>query len=126
MTGDDYALIGGVEGTTAVRITDPLQPVMVAFLPTQVSGSDGLWRDIKVFNDHAYIVSEIPDHGVQVLDLTGLRDLDGSQLVTLQALAVCDGIGSSHNTAINENRGVAFMVGSTDDSIVGPAMMVCT
>ena len=32
-----------------------------------------IWRDIKVYKDHAYIVSEEPTHGMQVFDLTRLR-----------------------------------------------------
>ncbi len=35
------------------------------------------WRDVKVVNNTAYIVSEAPDHGMQVFDLTLLRNKTG-------------------------------------------------
>ena len=35
------------------------------------------WRDIKVVNNTAYIVSEAPDHGMQVFDLLQLRNKTG-------------------------------------------------
>jgi len=31
-----------------------------------------IWRDIKVYDDHAFIVSEAREHGMQVFDLTQL------------------------------------------------------
>jgi len=117
VTGDDYALMGGIEGTAAVRITDPLQPVVVAMLPTEEFDPNGaFWRDIKVYSDHAYVVSEMVGHGVQVMDLTQLRGLDGSEVVMLENVGLYEGIGSSHNIAIDEDSGVAFMVGSVDGS----------
>ena len=34
------------------------------------------WRDIKAYNNHAFVVSEASsDHGMQVFDLTRLRDV---------------------------------------------------
>lgn len=34
-----------------------------------------MWRDVKVYKNHAYIVSEAYGHGLQVFDLTLLRSL---------------------------------------------------
>eukprot|EP00666_Eupelagonemidae_sp_cell4sb_P004397 gene4397-575_t len=31
------------------------------------------WRDAKVYKNHAYIVADVSDHGMQVYDLTQLR-----------------------------------------------------
>ena len=42
----EYALVGCVDGTSFVDVTDPQQPEVIGFLPTH-SGSS-LWRDIKV------------------------------------------------------------------------------
>ena len=33
------------------------------------------WRDIKVYKDHAFVVSENTNHGMQVFDLTRLRNV---------------------------------------------------
>lgn len=121
-TGDDYALMGGAEGTAAVRITNPTEPVVVGFLPTEDFDPNGqFWRDIKVYDDHAFIVSEMAGHGVQVMDLTSLRGLDGREVATLETVGLYEGIGSSHNIAINEESGMAYSVGSAD----GSADLVC-
>ena len=72
LTGKEYAIIGLDNGTAFIDITIPNQPVIIGKLPTQTY--DSVWRDIKVFGNHAYIVSEADNHGMQVFDLTHLRD----------------------------------------------------
>ena len=62
--GDEYAISCMYGGTSFVRITDPYNPVVVGFLPTRTTPS--VWHDVKVVKDHAFIVSEAPDHGMQV------------------------------------------------------------
>lgn len=42
----EYALVGCVDGTSFVDVTDPMSPAVLGFLPTHSSSS--LWRDIKV------------------------------------------------------------------------------
>jgi choice-of-anchor B domain-containing protein len=69
------------------------------------------WRDIKVYADHAFVVSEAAGHGMQVFDLTQLRGITGPP-VTFEETAWYDGIGSAHNLAINEESGFAYAVGS--------------
>ena len=71
-TGDSYALLGLDTGTAFIRITNPEQPVVVGYLPTHSSAS--LWRDIKTYKNHAFIVSEAGGQGMQVFDLNQLRD----------------------------------------------------
>ena len=43
---DAYALVGLETGTAFVRITDPVNPLVIGYLGTHSSAS--LWRDIKV------------------------------------------------------------------------------
>jgi hypothetical protein len=76
-TQRDYALVGSTTGTAFVDITDAMQPRVLGFLPTASTEGGASWRDIKVYADHAYVVSEHTNHGVQVFDLTRLRDGDG-------------------------------------------------
>jgi hypothetical protein len=63
-TGVEYALVGMNSGTSFVDISDPVNPKVVGFLPTHTVAST--WRDIKVYADHAFIVSEASAHGMQV------------------------------------------------------------
>jgi choice-of-anchor B domain-containing protein len=71
LTGKEYALVGQTTGTAFVDISDPVNPIFKGTLNTATTSS--LWRDIKVYKNHAYIVAESTDHGIQVFDLTQLR-----------------------------------------------------
>mgnify|MGYP002628082899 CR=1 FL=1 len=110
ITGAEYALMGVSNGTAFVNLCDAENPVIVGFLPTHTGNS--LWRDIKVYADHAFIVSEAGGHGMQVFDLTELRDVV-TPPVTFTETAHYDAFGSSHNIVINEESGFAYPVGTS-------------
>ncbi|MBD8868563.1 choice-of-anchor B family protein [Nocardioides donggukensis] len=112
-TGKEYALMGGAEGTVFVDITDAKRPDVVGILPTHTTGAF-IWRDIKVYANHAYVVSEDPGHGMQVFDLTRLRGVTGDP-VTFTEDFDYQGIGGSHNLNINEDTGFAYVVGAHPD-----------
>jgi len=108
-TGVEYAIMGLEEGTAFIDISSPTNPVFVGRLPS-ASGSS-LWRDIKVFNNHAFIVSEASGHGMQVFDLTRLRNpIDDVQVFDADALYT--EFGNAHNIVINEATGFAYAVGT--------------
>ena len=112
-TGREYALVGLTDQASFVDITDSQNPRYVGRLPMTEGARGSVWRDIKVFRDHAFIVSDgAGDHGMQVFDLTRLRDV-GSEPVTFEADAHYDGIASAHNIVINEATGFAYSVGSS-------------
>ena len=110
-TGIEYALVGTSSGTAFVDLGDPSQPVVVGVLPTHTETSD--WRDIKVFADHAFIVSEAPAHGLQVFDLRQLRGAMPGQ-VFAETAHLAD-FGNAHNIVIDEQSGFAYVVGATED-----------
>ena len=99
LTGREYAIIGLDNGTAFIDITIPNLPVIIGKLPTQTE--DSSWRDIKVFGNYAYIVSEADNHGMQVFDLTHLRDI--TTYTIFSADSHYDGFGNAHNIAINED-----------------------
>lgn len=109
LDGDEYALIGLSNGTGFVNISDPENPVYLGRLPTHTSNSS--WRDIKVYNNYAFIVSEASGHGMQVFDLTELRSV-ANPPVTFANTNHYNNFGSSHNIAINEDSGYAYAVGT--------------
>tara|TARA_Y100001968_G_scaffold314608_1_gene340211 strand:+ start:79 stop:2382 length:2304 start_codon:yes stop_codon:yes gene_type:complete len=113
-TGDPYALLGLDTGTAFIRITDPENPLIIGYLPSHTSAS--LWRDIKTYQNHAFIVSEAGGHGMQVFNLNQLRDYDGSSPVTFSNTAHYGLFGNCHNIVINEDTGFAYAVGSNDCS----------
>lgn len=113
-TKREYALLGATEGTIVIDISWTRKPVIVGMLPTASADPQfPFWRDIKVYKDHAFIISEHVDHGMQVLDLSTLRDLDrDDDPVTFEAAAQYDEFSSSHNIVINEDSGFAYVVGA--------------
>ena len=66
--GKEYAIIGVSNGTAFFDISDPTNSAYLGKLPTHTDPST--WRDIKVYNNHAFVVSEADGHGMQVFDLT--------------------------------------------------------
>lgn len=109
VTGAEYALVGRHDGLSIVDVSDPLNPVPVARLASAAPPSS--WRDVKVYADHAFVVADgAPDHGVQILDLTRLRDLDG--FTELGEDAHYGEVSSVHNIAIDEETGFAYSVGN--------------
>ncbi|MDE2943171.1 MAG: choice-of-anchor B family protein [Gemmatimonadota bacterium] len=112
-TGREYVLLGKSNGTSFVDITDPNAPVYVGELPLTEGGVENLWRDIKTYADHAFIVADNAGaHGVQIFDLTQLRDVRDPP-VMFEETAHYDGVFSSHNIVINEETGFAHAVGSS-------------
>lgn len=109
MDGKEYALVGTTSGTAFIDISDPVSPIFLGTLPTATSNS--IWRDVKTYNDHAFIVSEAPGHGMQVFDLTRLRNVSNPPQ-TFNADANYNAFGNAHNIVINEDSGYAYVVGS--------------
>jgi choice-of-anchor B domain-containing protein len=111
-TGREYALIGRTDGTSFVDLTDASNPIFVGDLPKTETANQSLWRDIKVYKDHAYIVADgAGAHHMQIFDLTQLRDVQNPP-ATFEETAIYKGIYSSHNIIINEETGYAYAVGS--------------
>jgi len=109
LTNKEYALIGTTTSAAFVDLSDPSNPIFLGRLPTATVNS--LWRDIKVYNNHAFIVSEAAGHGMQVFDLTRLRNVVNAP-ETFTADATYNEFGNAHNIVINEDSGFAYIVGS--------------
>ncbi|WP_298238686.1 choice-of-anchor B family protein [uncultured Algibacter sp.] len=112
-TGKEYALMGLDNGTAFVDITDPLETIYLGKLPTETISNS--WRDIKVFNNHAFIVADVAgNHGMQVFDLTRLRNV-ANPPETFTTDALYTGVDSCHNVVINENESIAYLVGCSNN-----------
>ncbi len=118
----EYAIVCLNNGTAFIDISIPEAPVYLGKVPTATSNSD--WRDVKVYKDHAFIVSEASSHGMQVFDLTRLRNVT-SPPETFTADTRFTGFGSAHNIVINEDSGFAYAVGtSRSDTYAGGPVFV--
>ncbi len=113
----EYALVGLDNGVAFVEVTDPESLVYLGKLPTATTAS--VWRDVKVYENHAFIVADgAGAHGMQVFDLTRLRSV-ASPPESFTTDADYNGEtenvpNSTHNIAINEDSGFAYLVGSDD------------
>jgi choice-of-anchor B domain-containing protein len=112
-TGREYALVGRNDGTSFVDITDPTSPVLVGDLAkTPDTPPSQLWRDIKTYRNHAFIVADgAGNHGMQVFDLTRLRNVTDAPALFEPDVHYAR-VASVHNIAINEETGFAYLVGS--------------
>lgn len=110
-TAKEYVLMGQTNGTVFVDISNPLSPIIIGRLPSH-TGNASIWRDIKVYKDHAFIVAENNSgHGMQVFDLTKLRGVSNPPQEFTED-ANYDGVSSAHNVVINEDTGFAYIVGA--------------
>lgn len=109
--GNEYALVGvnGTEGQTGglsvVDISDPADPQEVFFLP----GPASIWREVKVWGDHAYITTEAENGGLTIVDLSPLP-----QSTDLPSTVWTDeGWDASHSLFIDEN-GRLYIYGANE------------
>ena len=113
-TNRKFALFGLTNGTSFIEVTDPTNPIFLGKLDTTEAGQNRAWRDIKVYNDHAFIVADGGgnDQGVQVFDLSQLLTADPASPQNFTATSVYTGLAWSHNIAINEITGYGYVVGA--------------
>ncbi|MDX1494699.1 MAG: choice-of-anchor B family protein [Longimicrobiales bacterium] len=113
-TGREIALVGMTNQTVFVDVSNPGNPVYLGRLPKTPEANAAVWRDMKVYDNHMYVVADgAGPHGMQVFDLTRLRGLDGSDPQTFEPDVLYDQIASAHNIVINEETGYAYAVGAS-------------
>jgi choice-of-anchor B domain-containing protein len=100
--GNEYAIVG-VNGTGAsnpggvsvVALGDGTDPQEVFFYP----GPASIWREVKVWNDHAYITTEANSGGITIVDLSPLPQSTALTATVWQA----PDWETSHSLFIDEN-----------------------
>ena len=117
----EYALVGVSSHTAFVDMSDPDNLILVGVLPTATVNSS--WRDIKVFQNHAFIVSEASNHGMQVFDLTRLRNVEITP-IEFEADVHFTEFGSAHNIVIDEDSGYAYVVGTRGNQYNGGPLFI--
>ena len=66
--GREYAIIGTSEGTSILNVTFPQAPEELFF----IAGGTSIWREAKVWNNHAFISTEAANEGMMIIDLNNL------------------------------------------------------
>jgi len=100
--GNEYAIVG-VNGTggnnpggvSVVALGDGTAPQQVFFYP----GPASIWREVKVWNDHAYITTEANSGGITIVDLSPLPQSNALTATVWQA----PDWNTSHSLFIDEN-----------------------
>jgi choice-of-anchor B domain-containing protein len=110
LTGKEYALFTRSSGVSFLDISDPENPLYLGNLPTNAASTS--WRDVEVYRNHAFIVCDLcGNHGMQVFDLTRLRDVPNPP-VTFTEDALYEGVDTVHTIYINTRSGYAYLAGS--------------
>ncbi|HYE96812.1 MAG TPA: choice-of-anchor B family protein, partial [Rubricoccaceae bacterium] len=110
-TGKEYALVALYNGTAFVDVSTPEAPVYLGKLPQPAGVSPSLWRTLRVYNNHVFVGSEANSHGVQVFDLTQLRNVTTPPITFAQS-ARYTGVGRTHTLEINTATGFMYLAGT--------------
>ena len=111
-TNREYAIVGRMDGTSFIDVTDPVNPRYLGDLPKTDSSPANIWREIKVYKNHAYIVADgAAQHGMQVFDLTRLRNVPSAPQA-FRPDTTYHRIASAHNIVIDTVSGFAFATGA--------------
>ncbi|MCB0295079.1 MAG: choice-of-anchor B family protein, partial [Calditrichaeota bacterium] len=103
--GREYALLGVLNGTSVIDITDTDNPVEIGFIPSTTS----TWKDIKTYQHYAYVVNE-SGGGMQILDLSDLPN-------SVSLATTYNGFSTSHNIYIDVTTGILLSEGSAGQSV---------
>jgi choice-of-anchor B domain-containing protein len=110
-TGREYALVGRMDGTAFVDVTDPIRPRYLGDLPMTPGARPSWWREIKTYKNYMLVSSDgAGAHGVQIFDLTQLRNV--AEPTSFTATVTYTAVKSVHNIVVNEESGFAYAVGS--------------
>ncbi len=72
--GVEYAIMGAYDGTLVISLEDYTNPTEILFVP----GGESVWRDMKTYNDFAYITTDVEaQDGILIIDL---RDIENNNL----------------------------------------------
>ena len=111
--GREYALVGNAQGMAIVDVTNPTTPILFQ----QVAGLASLWREIKVYQDYAYVTTEAEGSGLQIVDLRPLGLM--TPMPTITTIYRRDGnltnIRRIHALHIDEDKGFAYLFGGISD-----------
>ncbi len=109
-SGREYAIIGLSDGTGFVEVTNPGSPVIVEFIP----GPDSLWKDVRVFQNFAYSVSE-GGSGIQIMNMS---QIDNGVVTLVGSVNTPSGTSeATHTMFINQASGRLYRAGGSGNGL---------
>ena len=113
-TGREYVIFGLTNATSFVDISDPVNPIFLGQLPSHQGISQ--YRDFAVYGNYLFVVADNPtQHGLQVFDLTDLRNVQ-SPPVTFSEAAHYAGFVAGHSLWMDEETGFLYVYRTVGDS----------
>lgn len=113
LDGSEYVLLCQYSGIWFIDVTQPMSPIVLGSMPTSGSGSGSTWRDVKVVGNKAYVVTELPQSGLQVFDLTRLRDVTNPPEILSQNSQI-GGFSHAHNLVAHEPSQTLYVCGASN------------
>ncbi|MCI5056148.1 MAG: choice-of-anchor B family protein [Flavobacteriales bacterium] len=104
VNGTEYALVGVRTGFSVVDLSNPSNPTEVF----SEAGATSTWRDIKTWNNHAYVTNESAG-GLLIVDLSTLPG--NANLFTKTYTGSSYPWTTAHNLYIDEN-GICYIFGA--------------
>lgn len=114
-TNREYALMGRSTGTSIIDITNPASPAYVANVPRQTGTAATSWREPKVVGNTMYIGVDGTTAGMQIVDLTRVRNYNGTTL-TLNADATYTGVTRIHTLGVSPGTNFLYATGTNTAS----------
>jgi len=108
-SGRRYGIMGFNKGTAFIEVTNPDNPVLVEYISGNLPPSGSIWREMRTYGDHCYVVSDGTGVGMQVIDL---GDIDNDVVTHVTNSNIGSGLTTSHTIAVNEQSGYAYLIGS--------------
>lgn len=109
LDGKEYALVGKSNGVAFFRIDNPTNPLYLGRLPPHNTNS--FWRTLRTYQNYLFVSSEATGHGLQVFDLTRLRNVANPPALFTED-AWYNGFGRAHTLVIEEQTGMLFACGT--------------
>ena len=114
-SGNEYAIVGNETGVAIVDVTNPFSPNEIFYAP----GAVNFWRDIKVWNNTAYITNE-GSGGLMIIDMSNLPGaITGADVYNYSGSSYP--FSSAHDFFVDE-FGKGFIIGS--DNGIGGAIIL--
>jgi choice-of-anchor B domain-containing protein len=109
--GNEYALLGEENGMIIVDVTNPSNVTQIVQIPMVNS----LWKEIKVYQNYAYVTTEGSGGALQIVDLSAIPATSASSY-TYQTYtgdgAIAGQLSTVHALHIDTTTGYCYLFGS--------------
>jgi len=105
--GTQIVVMGVTDRSVIVDVTDDASPRFLGYLP-QITKNINIWKDIKIWDSHAFICSEAPGFGLQYIDLKTVVEFDEYPRLFQPEVLYTEESYHCHNLVINDDIPVLY------------------